>query len=272
MDESPKKVEKGRRSAIKTLGAGALAGVFVPKSVRGKSNSDNLLERSLILREEEGWPVDKWREYLIKHGADVYSASGKLQVPLNNADDKAHVEELERSWITITLTYSENLGSDDYIDLSWQWEYYTPDAPIPLDLVKIGWSDNDYVRSGEPWYGSYVSEITDKDSEFNTGFVAEYDSSEQEQSTLPYNPAPGEDKTIYGSGCGMPVKTKDTDPSKRRIEFDYYHTWEETTYDISVGPNGPVVNPGSETAQWVAEDGALETEIRDGKEFNWDNA
>ncbi|WP_152422498.1 hypothetical protein [Natrinema pallidum] len=117
-----------------------------------------------------------------------------------------------------------------------------------------------------------MSEITDKDSEFNTGFVAEYDSSKQEQSTLPYNPTPGEDETIYGSGCGMPVKTKDTDPSKRRIEFDYYHTWNETTYDISVGSNGPVINPESETNQWVAEDGALETEIRDGKDFNWDNA
>ncbi|GAB7120668.1 hypothetical protein [Natrinema pallidum] len=97
MDESPKKVEKGRRSAIKTLGAGALAGVFVPKTVRGKSNSDNLLERSLILREQEGWTVDKWSEYLTRHGADVYSASGKLQVPPKNADNEAHIEELERS-------------------------------------------------------------------------------------------------------------------------------------------------------------------------------
>ncbi|WP_155945804.1 hypothetical protein [Natrinema sp. J7-1] len=272
MDESPKKVETGRREAIKTLGAGALAGVFVPKPVRGSFNSDNLLERSLTLREQEGWTVNEWTEYLTKHGADVYSASGKLQVPLNNDDDKAHVEELERSWITITLTYSENLGSDDYIDISWTWDYYAPDAPIPLDLVKIGWSSDDYVRVGEPWYGSYVSEITDKDSVFDNGFVAEYDSREQESTTLPPDPRPGEGQTTYGSGWGVPVKTKDTDPSLRRIEFDYYHTWNEISYDISIGPNGPSVNPDSETDQWVAEGGALETEIRDGKEFNWDNA
>lgn len=260
--------DSSRRSFLKSVGVSLLSVGAFAGSAQGTA-TDSLLDRSLALRKENKWTVEDWAEYIRSHGGNVYTASGRLPLPSQDGPGDIQPQEIDRAWITITLSYAENIGSDDYIDISWVFEYPSVHAEPPLDQIRIGWSDDGYVRSGDPWYGSYVSEITDQESVFATGFVAEYDNKAQEDAN--YEPDPYEN-TVYGSGCGIPVNVKGSSPSLRRVEFAYHHTWSSTSYSIGIGPNGPVIYPNSTTERWVAEDGAFEDEIRDDKEFTWDSA
>ena len=276
-----------RRTFLKTTGASlAGASLLSGQALAAADRSDNkyVYERSMFLRQKHDWDIDTWRRYLVKNGVDFKWKDERFEVPkkvveveTENADGPS-TEYLNRKFLDLRVTYIIGYHTHDNlprIETAWEFDV-TDDYPNawgqdPMDMVQVHWGSEDYNIASDKqyWVGDYCADPSYRgvDSVGNNGMIAEWD---DYQATFDHRPT---DVTYYESAyCGTALNPETSEPTdERSFSIDYKCFWDNVNLDWSFTAGYPSVNPENTQKSWVANFQAMEDELYNTKEKDYES-
>ncbi len=240
----------------------ALAGLSVgTASVRagGKSSSNgkSLYDIGLSLRDKHDWSNSEWRSFLSKKGMDHTHSS--VEIPVSKGGTERNdpgTQKMDQSKLRfyLTYTYSPDITQPQYDAIDFEWEFvYGDELPYgesPYDLCTIEWEQGKYNYGGLYYDNDWCREVKNGDTSGVTGAAVEYDDGAHTNYIIGDAVNNDPDNYNQASYMGLSVEQESGSASDNDIDFDYWHSWENTYFNVSIGTGGVSVSPQSGTNWW----------------------
>lgn len=251
---------KNRRKFLKTAGVAAVTAASTPAITSAtKPDSHDVYEQSLKLRDQNDWDVYQWRRYLVKRGHNL-----KTHDKTFTGRSGVSTQRFDCYQCTLFVTF-DDLAYEDYAVVDFSWEIDQSDSDdggqAPLDYATIGYDSDHYSKNQSPYvyYGNYVSDIADQDSEGATGIAVEWD----DEAYLNNEGSDGTASDYWG--MYLIPNYSDYDEWERKIYVDLHHIWGDIKLDsVGFSTTGPTLNLTSGTEKWVRETETFEGYMDEG--------
>lgn len=247
-----------RRSVLHSIGTTALVGAGIRNvtAYESEKSSSEKYQRSLELRNENGWSAGEWRNHLNKEGVECFTYD--QTVVMNKGGDSSGMvstNRLAREELTVRLSYSE---FKDYVGVDMDWEHntsYIRDYGYgPRDIAGITFNSDDYKATQDRDSWVYYDTSNVRDPQFSL--------SKDKDSGASASYADGKDTDATGF-FGVYLEPQGT--GQRSLGFDYVHTWNNTTIEsVTVSTSGIGVTVANSEKRWDFERSYTETELEEG--------
>lgn len=216
-------------------------------------NDEPLLEKSIQLREENGWTHEEWESYLEGEGWSLGGFEREFTVSSDDDSDLTK-DQYDKDKVTLTMKHAEPVN---YLyEVFWlEWEHGSgtfQSGEFPADNGSISFDTDHYSPSTaqDDWvvYSEYATDPDDVDSKTSAGAVCDFN-----------------DVAVPDGYFGIRVDANtDYTTSERQLFFDYVHTWSGGGLTgVSIGTGGMSLLFSSDTSRWDVEDVYTEQQLRD---------
>lgn len=230
-----------RRTALKAIGACAATATGVTSVASSRATSaDEIYEEALRIKDRTG-DVTEFREHLIDHGFGVGTTDISRTVGGQASSDGFTTNQYDKSewnaYLTITQQCDGSGAIERYtVDFSWSFDDSFGDE-IPADVAGIAWEGSDWVLKNDDYYSSDHHVNYAKSNPYGIAFTYEE-----------YN---GDPTALHGCGAYL-EPDNDSSADHRQVFADYWHTFQDVDYSISISSGGVGIsaNPETDVVLW----------------------